>query len=512
MLSPIQLGFTPARTHDLVGDARSLVEAARRAGEGVGNAHECKEFIGLRHRESRLALQRAASMIVRDSAFLALQGDPNSHVFAEQRVLEILDEALSPHVQTQSAPDLSDMIANTLRAEINALQDQIVDRDEKITFVTRAFQALEERASAAKKEEELTGMMRQAEFKKMTDLILRLRNELQASANETQRVQQHLERAVADNNGLAAVCQDLRLAVKAKGEDKTLEKSIGQLHDALAFEMARARNEQNSVGELLMRKDAHISHLEKLKTNAEMHVEQLLKDEGEVAREACLKLKKELERELNAERGRGFALQVENASLRREMEMLKARTDELQEKNVDLHRENERLRLKLTQNQQLQPPVSSPGIANASSTCLWTPSRGNEVACESPMTGATFSAPASPSKSRVRESLLPDDVSGDHSGEDRTQGHMDLRREVEKLKAAMAQNKAAGTATWNFPASNHAPSSETLIRPPRIIASQPNSPDKRKTGARRSLSAADWLRSRKQALTLARPRPWAASP
>lgn len=74
-------------------------------------------------------LRRAASVLAHDSLFLSLQCDPNSRSFAEDRIVEILRDSISP---LPLGAAMTDLISTALREENKSLKEQIAERDEVV--------------------------------------------------------------------------------------------------------------------------------------------------------------------------------------------------------------------------------------------------------------------------------------------------------------------------------------------------------------------------------------------
>lgn len=74
-------------------------------------------------------LRRAATALAHDSLFLSLQCDPNSRSFAEDRIVEILRDSISP---LPLGAAMTDLISNALREENKSLKEQIAERDEVV--------------------------------------------------------------------------------------------------------------------------------------------------------------------------------------------------------------------------------------------------------------------------------------------------------------------------------------------------------------------------------------------
>jgi chromosome segregation ATPase len=260
-------------------------------------------------------LRRAANKIVRDTLFLSLHADPNSRNFAEDRVLEILHENISrPHAPF--TPGMVDLIGNSLRTENNMLKAQIAERDEKVAYITQKFQALEKQMSAAQRHAEVTEVVRQGEDTKIQEMLRRMQAMSTANENETKQLKHQLDRMMAENH-------DLQAALKHslnKASDAKLEKQFTILRDALSTEMARTRDAQNSVGDLIMSKDLEIQELKDYKANTEQRMEQLEKDDEQAKTQF-------------------WSLEIQNKSLKTQVEALQAQlagTSELEALTNDI--------------------------------------------------------------------------------------------------------------------------------------------------------------------------------
>jgi chromosome segregation ATPase len=125
------------------------------------------------------------------------------------------------------------------------------------------------RSEEAMEQDRMAGIVRRREDDKIKEALARFQEVSAAFEAENGQLKHRLEQALAEINQLRLAVKDAEL----NAADKKLEKSMLQLRDALSTEMARTREEQNSVGELLMSKDLEIKELQSYKNDAEEKLE-----------------------------------------------------------------------------------------------------------------------------------------------------------------------------------------------------------------------------------------------
>ena len=148
---------------------------------------------------------------------------------------------------------------------------------QKIAYMSQRFQMLENQVNVsslryeeAVRQDRLASVTRQGEDDKIKQALARFKETTAAYEAENRELKHRLESAIAEH-------MQLRLAVKDAEQtatDKKVERSVLQLRDALSTEMARTREEQNAMGELLMTKDLEIKELLEFKKSAQEKLEQ----------------------------------------------------------------------------------------------------------------------------------------------------------------------------------------------------------------------------------------------
>ncbi len=142
--------------------------------------------------------------------------------------------------------------------------------------MSQKFQSLEGQVNVsylryeeAMQQDRMASIVRKSEDDKIKDALARFREMAAAFEAEKGQLKHQLEHALAEINQLRLAVRD----AEQNAADKKLEKSVLQLRDALSTEMARTREEQNAVGELLMSKDLELKELQSYKNETEEKLE-----------------------------------------------------------------------------------------------------------------------------------------------------------------------------------------------------------------------------------------------
>jgi chromosome segregation ATPase len=120
----------------------------------------------------------------------------------------------------------------------------------------------------------------------LQDFIERIKEMASANEAHTQLLNDKLQVALEENKHLRSAIHD----ADKRASDSRLDTQVANLRETFSTEMARTREQNNALGELIMSKDLEIKELVDYKESAQARMESLEKDEAEV-KQQCMTLR-----------------------------------------------------------------------------------------------------------------------------------------------------------------------------------------------------------------------------